>query len=131
MPRSSFPQIAAPSPLTSPFPCTLPDDATRARHSLRQNLHPYLLTFLPPTSPSVPLPAFSLSFPVPFPPLVKFWEDTPHKVNQDEFGGGARVDREEARARGEVGRGDREEGAGEQGQEQAHPQNHPPTRRRL
>ncbi|CAI7831428.1 unnamed protein product, partial [Closterium sp. NIES-53] len=83
---------------------------TTPRHSLRQNLHPYLLTFLPPTSPSVPLPgsplsspllsarrispplshlhlpllffplkAFSLSFPVPFPPLVKFWEDTPHK----------------------------------------------------
>ncbi|CAI5954252.1 unnamed protein product [Closterium sp. NIES-65] len=38
-----------------------------------------------------PLKAFFLSFPIPFPPLVKFWEDIPHKVSQDEFGGGARA----------------------------------------
>ncbi|CAI7923321.1 unnamed protein product [Closterium sp. NIES-54] len=56
---------------------------------------------LPPTShlPLLffPLKAFSLSFPVPFPPLVKFWEDTPHKVNQDEFGGGARAQESKAK----------------------------------
>ncbi|CAI5952883.1 unnamed protein product [Closterium sp. NIES-65] len=64
--------------------CGSPARAVELLRSPPSHLHlPPLLFF--------PLKAFSLSFPVPFPHLEKFWEDTPHKVSQDEFGGGARA----------------------------------------